>query len=127
MTKHEAYLKQKPITKGVIGSINLALHRSVKGDYNSQNDKAEFRFTLDDKSLELGYGYYGSSSYYRTGNESTTAYIQRACNEMKAMIGDKAIQLAEDDLEKLRLEAVEEATLVLGEIAPLAPASQARG
>ena len=115
MTNYEEFLKAKKITERAVKDIHLALGRNERGDYDRRNDKHCFKFSLDSKSLDMGHGYYGSSSYYRSNDSSTVSYVQQACNELAHVIGEKAIKLALEDLEKKRIAALDEARQVFND------------
>lgn len=115
MTNYEIYLQEKPVIERVCRNINAALGRTEKGELNKNNDKASFEFRLDAKSVELGYGYYGSSSYYRCDDAETIACVQKACRELAPLIGERAIKIALEDLESKRINAVAEARKVFSD------------
>src|SRR3990167_6923763 len=115
MTKYEAFLTAHRVVTRAIQDIHLALGRNEKGRDNTHIDKGQFKFSLSSTSLEMGHGYYGSSSYYRLDTADTVAYVQRACNELASVIGARAMELALADLEQLRMAAQAEARSVLGE------------
>lgn len=131
MTHYEQYHKERPEITQAIKNIRLSMGKKENGEKDPQNDKATFRFSagmnrqkpklLNETwtpallTLQMSYGYYGSSSGYRSIDETTALYVMRACNELKVEIAAKAIALAERDLEKLRQRAADEARDVLAE------------
>jgi hypothetical protein len=120
--KIEAYKAAFRVAQNIQSNLTKA-----RGLDRSDNDKhhIEVSFTgkLDpdnwgDATLRLhaSYGYYGSSSGYRAMDTETAKYFVRAINECIGLIADTAIELAKNDAEKYRLDAMEEARMIIGEL-----------
>src|SRR3990172_11363841 len=109
MSNYEVYIKQRALLESAIVDINLSLGRTKAGEYNSSNDKHELSFSIG----EMGYGYYGCSSYYKIDNTLSKTYLAAACNSLCCEIGNTAIKIINKEIERLRQAAEAEARKVL--------------
>lgn len=120
MSKIEAYKAAASIANQVADNVSKALGRD-----SSINDKhsayASFK-GLDNANwgeiklgVHLSYGYYGSSSGYRATSENLGRYLAKAVSKHMPMLLDECAAMADDDAEKARKEATDEARSVLVE------------
>lgn len=122
MSKIEAYKKADTEARQLKSYIDKALGRDRK-----DNDKHSFHVRVGDKTaqswgdkdiwLHASYGYYGSSSGHSATSEPMRFWLCQAINEQMHQLGDRAVELAEANAEKFRIEAEEEARGVLAETA----------
>ncbi len=129
MSKIEIYKKQREIAQRIkynyLNACGLMVRDGIE-IRNSNNDKATIYYKfggLCDGNwseiklyLHLSHGFHGSSSGYSDTCEDTGKYVAQVLNSMGQTILQKAVELAEADVEKARQEAEYEARLVLQEI-----------
>ena len=117
MSKIEVYRTAKHNSDQLRKDVDRALGRD-----KSDNDKhrvivtfSKFNGDWSDLvfSIHASYGYYGSSSGYSATSETMGKYLAKEIQKNSAHILDDAVCLAEQETEKLRKEAEEEAKLVL--------------
>lgn len=117
-SKIEKYKHQKNehemFVSGVVCALNLDSNEardkfSLELSSSSWNDNGE-------KMYLVGYsGFYGSSDCSSRTTERMGLYFKKVVNSRMKEIMDEAIKLSSRDLEKTRLEAVDEANMVLNE------------
>ncbi len=116
MTKIEQYNKAKYDYE----KVKLNVKRSL-GQDQTDNDKHELslqrRSNCSDRGTKVilfgRYGYYGHSSSYDALDDTVIDYLCAAFDQHANKIGETAIELAEQDMEKARLAAQEEAKNIL--------------
>ena len=128
MSKIEIYNQSRQISQRVKQHyLDASGLKIVDGNIirNENNDKHHIYCVFRELSkadwndiildLRLSHGYYGSSSGYSDTCEDTGKYVAQAITIMGTLILKQASQLAENDTEKARLEAENEAKMVLQE------------
>jgi len=120
MSKIDVYNKVKSENTKAIEKLHLSLGRNGKGEPDHRNDKGTFRFydrqiwDIDMKiSIHSCYGYYGSSSAYSVGSPIIKNYVLKVLNNKSKEIVEEAIKLMEIDIEKARIDCIEEAKQIL--------------
>ena len=120
MSKIDVYNKVKSENTKAIEKLHLSLGRNGKGEPDHRNDKGTFRFydhQIWDTDMKISihscYGYYGSSSAYSVGSPIIKKYILEVLNKKSTEIVEDAIKIMEEDIEKARLNCIEEAKQIL--------------
>jgi hypothetical protein len=120
MSKIDVYNKIKSENTKSIENLHLSLQRNSKGELDPHNDKGCFRFydrQIWDTDMKFFihscYGYYGSSSAYSIGNPIIKKYILEILNKNSKEIVEETIKRMEEDIEKARLDCIEEAKQIL--------------
>lgn len=132
MSKIEIYKEKTAIAKRIKSHyLNAAGLKIVDGKEtrDSNNDKHRIMFHFDGLlenwgeiklRLHLSHGYYGSSSGYSDTCKDTGKYVAIVLNGMGQMILERAVELAKADAEQARLDAEQEARMVLQQTKELA-------
>lgn len=120
MSKIDIYNKVKKENEGAIEDLHLSLKRDKNGNPDSNNDKGCFRFynkQVWDTDMKIYihscYGYYGSSSAYRISSPVIKKYILDVLNNKSKEIIEEAINNLQKDIEKTRLDCLDEAKSIL--------------
>jgi cystathionine beta-lyase/cystathionine gamma-synthase len=124
MSKIDDYNNQKRITRNVKDNLYQATGYFHDGNSkNSNNDKHSIYFRYTGKHTDMwsdaifhlhaSYGFYGSSSGYSAMNKEVAEYINKAIDKYITQIVKTAIEYAEEDQEKARKEAEDEAKQIL--------------
>lgn len=120
MSKIDEYNKIKNENQYTIEQLHLSLKRDRKGNPDSSNDKGCIRFydrQIWDTDMKIFihscYGYYGSSSAYSISSPTIKSYLLASLNKNHQLIVEDAIRMLQDDIEKARKKAEDEAKEVL--------------
>jgi len=120
MSKIDTYNKIKQENANSIQQLRYVMQQKADGTLDPYNDKGYMHFydrKVWDTDMKIfchaSYGYYGSSSGYAVGGENIQKYILQVLNGMEMTIINKAIELMQNDIEKARLESVDEAKAIL--------------
>lgn len=120
MSKIDIYNKIKQENTSSIQQLRYVMQQKSDGTPDPHNDKGYMRFYENkvwDTDMKIfchaSYGYYGSSSGYAVGGENIQKYILQVLNGMDMAIINKAIELMQKDVEKARLESIDEAKAIL--------------
>lgn len=123
MSKYDEYLKCRDMVARVKASIRRSCGYDSSGKRDFTNDKATCRFYYKGLAndtfspakiwLEMVHGYYGSSSAYSDMDDNVAHYMTKACNAVSSIIAEKALELAQKDLDVAQQAAQQEAQSVL--------------
>ena len=120
MGKIDTYNKVKKENESAISDLHLSLKRDRKGMLDSNNDKGCFRFydrQVWDTDMKIyihsSYGYYGSSSAYSISSPVIKQHILSVLNSKSKEIVEEAISNMQKDIEKARLDCLDEARNIL--------------
>lgn len=118
MTKIEAFKQAKAIAVRIREAVEHTLGRD-----SSRNDKHNFGVYFRQLSseqfqpmvlhIECVHGYYGCSSGYSDTSPELGQYLAKSIQHHGAMLLDYAVKLADEDAEKARKAAEDEARAVL--------------
>ena len=121
MSKIDAYNEIKRKNQYAISQLHESQQRKADGSgRNHNNDKGMLKFydrQVWDSDMKIFihgcYGYYGSSSAYNISSDTIKQYLIKVLNEKEGEIVNRAIELLDEDIEKARLAAENEAKEVL--------------
>jgi len=118
MTKIEKYQQAKTTASNVARNVAQILGRDT-----TQNDKHQFTVTFTGLGqgdwspmqfqIRASHGYYGSSSGYSNSSDYLGQYLAQAIQRHAVALLEFASKLADDDAEKARKDAEDEAKAVL--------------
>ena len=120
MSKIDTYNKIKQENTNAIRNLRYVMRQKADGTSDPYNDKGRMNFydnKIWDTDMKIfchaSYGYYGDSSAHAVGGENIQEYILKVLNSMESTIINKTIELMQNDIEKARLESIDEAKAIL--------------
>ena len=120
MSKIEIFKEARAKANNISYNVERALGRD-RSDNDKHRATCGFVKILNDHfnpmllSVDMAYGYYGSSSGYSATSESLGSYLARAITKNMPSLLDQAVSMARADAEVARKAAEQEARSVLEE------------
>lgn len=122
MSKIDVYKEAKARAENISYNVERALGRD-RSDNDKHRATCGFVKLVNDTwapmllSVDMSYGYYGSSSGYSATSENLGKYLAKAITKNLPALLDQAVAFAKADAEVARKAAEEEARSVLKETA----------